>query len=60
MPAFEFEYTIEIWNRVVITAETEDEAREMFLDGEYGEPEITGSEMTEIEMTELDIDEDLP
>ena len=60
MKAFEFEYTIEIWNRVVITAETEAEAREKFLDGDYDEPEVSGSEMTEIEMTELDIDEDLP
>lgn len=60
MPAFEFEYTVEIWNRVVITAETEEEAREKFLNGEYEEPEITGSEMTEIEVNELEIDEDLP
>lgn len=60
MKAFEFEYTVEIWHRVVIKAETEEEAREKFLDGDYEDPEVSGSEMTEIEVNELDIDEDLP
>lgn len=60
MKAFEFEYTIEYWHKVVIKAETEAEAREKFMSGEYAEPEITGSNLTEIEITELDIDEDLP
>lgn len=59
MPAFQFEYTIEYWHKVVIKAETEDEAREKFMAGEFEDPEITGSELSEYEITELDTDEDL-
>ena len=59
MKAFEFEYTIEYWHKVVIKAETKDEAYEKFAAGEFEEPEITGSEMSEFEITELDTDEDL-
>lgn len=57
MPTYRIEWTEEIWNRLEIEAETEEEARELFHMGEfdYEAVKITGGEIQDsIEIVEVE------
>ena len=44
---YEIKWTLEKWLKVTITAESEEQAREMFWAGEHGEPTQYGAEIQE-------------
>jgi hypothetical protein len=44
---YEIKWTLEKWFKVTITAESEEQAREMFWAGEHGEPTQYGAEIQE-------------
>ena len=63
MAFFEISYTDETWNRAIVEAKDEDEAREKFWSGDFDTSKIKeiGGEIQEsIDIEELDVDEDLP
>jgi hypothetical protein len=63
MAFFEISYTDELWNRAIVEAKNEEEAREKFWSGDFDKSKIkiVGGEIQEsIDIEELDVDEDLP
>ena len=50
---YEIKWTLEKWLKVTVTADSEEQAREMFWAGEYGDPTQYGAEIQE----NIDVDE---
>lgn len=57
MAKYQIEFTDEIWQRIIIEANSEDEAREIFASGEFDWTDVQtfGGEIQDsVEITEVD------